>query len=94
MLPYARHVTINFRVAISRKYGEWNVYQYTIQFRPDISSDIRQNPVPAGFQQMPSGASLLSPDETRSVEMIWDEMSDKNSPLINRLMHKVAKKVT
>jgi len=39
-------VIINLCVAIIRKYGEWNVYQYTIQFQPDISSDIQQNPVP------------------------------------------------
>jgi len=55
----------------SKNLGEWNLKQYIIwfQFWSDISSDIWQNPVPVGFQKMPSMhpyAQLTGPSLTRN----------------------------
>jgi len=43
MLLYARHVIINFCAAIIRKHIYRHHSSSTIWFRPDVSSDIRQN---------------------------------------------------
>lgn len=60
MLLYARHQIMNFLVAIIRKKGNKMFTSYTIQFRfrSNISSDIRQNPILARCQKMPSSASI------------------------------------